>query len=284
MADTAFMNTYRQEFIAGFEQSQALVRNAVTTEATVKGNQAIFLVADSGNASTTTRGVNGRIQARSDNLNQYTCILEEHHDLVNKTGFNVFASQGDQIRIMQETSMGVVNRRIEDQIITELNTATNDTGTATTASLALASKARAILGNNAVPITDGQLTAVISPAFEAYLIQSGYFSSSDFVGSHPLAGANAGFENKPKPYTWMNCNWIVSTRIPGLGTNAEKCFMFHRSAIGHAVNVADIQTAIGYDDEQDYSFCRTSFYGNAKLLQNSGVVVMNHDASALAAQ
>jgi hypothetical protein len=38
MADTAFQKQYRQEFIAGFEQTQSLVRDTVTTEATIKGN------------------------------------------------------------------------------------------------------------------------------------------------------------------------------------------------------------------------------------------------------
>ncbi len=69
----------------------------------IKGNQATFLVADSGNAQATTRGVNGLIPARNDNLNQPVATLAEWHDLVRKTSFNVFASQGDQRAIMQQT-------------------------------------------------------------------------------------------------------------------------------------------------------------------------------------
>jgi hypothetical protein len=72
MADSAFQTQYRDEFIAGFEQRQSLVRNTVTTEAEVKGNQAVFLVADSGSATATNRGVNGLIPARADNLTQNT--------------------------------------------------------------------------------------------------------------------------------------------------------------------------------------------------------------------
>ena len=54
MADTAFQTQYRDEFIAGFEQRQSLVRGTVTTEAEVKGNSAVFLVADSGSATVRT--------------------------------------------------------------------------------------------------------------------------------------------------------------------------------------------------------------------------------------
>ena len=119
MADTAFQTQYRQEFIAGFEQTESLVRKLVTTEAVIKGNQATFLVADSGGAEAQTRGVNGLIPARADELEQLTAPLVEWHDLVRKTNFNVFASQGNQREIMQKTTMGVINRKIDQDVTLE---------------------------------------------------------------------------------------------------------------------------------------------------------------------
>jgi hypothetical protein len=92
------------------------------TEAVIKGNQATFLVADSGGATATTRGLNGRIPARADNLNQYTATLVEWHDLVERTSFNLFASQGDGRAIMQRTSQKVINRKTDQDILGELRT------------------------------------------------------------------------------------------------------------------------------------------------------------------
>jgi hypothetical protein len=281
MADTAFMTMYRNEFIAGFEQTQSLIRDTVTTETQIKGNQAVFLVADSNGATTVTRGVNGLIPARADNLNQYTATLTEEHDLVRKTGFNIFASQGDQRKIMQMTSMGVVNRKMDSQIITELNTATNDTGTTATASLNMVAKSVTILGNNEVPVTQGKVTGLITPAYLGYLMQTKEFANAEYVTKKPFENAPV-FDNAPGYYKWFNINWIVHPNLPGVGTSAEKCFLYHRDAIGHAVNTGGIDSKIGYDDEQDYSYARTSIYMGAKLLQNSGVVVMNHDGSAYA--
>lgn len=278
MAETAFQTAYRQEFIAGFEIRQSLLRSAATTEAVIKGNSAIFLVADSNGASAVTRGVNGLIPARADNLSQNTCTLYEQHDLVRKTGFNVFGSQGDQRRIMQQTSMGVLNRKIDSDILSALGDGTNDTGTAATASLALVMKARAILGNAEVPTEEeDHMFAVVSPAFEAYMMQVSAFTSADFVDVKPFNGPARRFRR------WAGCNWIVHPNVSGVGTNAEKCFMFHRNAIGHAINMGDLQSVVGYDEEQDYSYARTTGYMGAKLLQNSGVVVMNHDGSAYVA-
>src|SRR3546814_869326 len=148
MADTAFQTQYRQEFIASFEDRQSRLRSTVVTEAVIKGNTATFLVAGSGGASAVTRGVNGLIPARADDNTQTSATLAEWHDLVRKTNFNVFASQGNQRRIMQETTMGVLNRKIDDDIIAILETATNDTGADQVATLTLVVKPKVIHGNN----------------------------------------------------------------------------------------------------------------------------------------
>lgn len=276
MADTAFQTQYRDEFIAGFEQRQSLVRQTVTTEAEVKGNTAVFLVADSGSASAVTRGVNGLIPARADSLTQNSCTLAEWHDLVRRTGFNLYASQGDGRRIMQETTMGVINRKIDSDIITALETGTQDTGAAATMSLSLAMYGLAILGNNSVPM-DGNISALITPGAYAYLMQTKEFASVDYVNNKP-------FESGMTMFRWAGVNWIVHPNLTGKGTNAEKCIMYHKSAIGHACDATSIQTAVGYDDEQDYSFARCTAYMGSKLLQNSGIVIINHDGSAFAAQ
>ena len=278
MADTAYKTQYREEFIAGFEQGQSLLRDAVTTEAVINGNTATFLVADSGGATATTRGVNGMIPLRADNLTQTSATLAEWHDLVRKSGFNIFASQGNQRAIMQKTTMGVINRKMDQDILTQLNTGTVDTSTATTASLALVLKSKTILQIAGVP-WDNNIMAVVSPAFEAYLLQIASYSSADYVNLKPMEGGN-GWTDKPKARRWLDINWIVHPSVPGVGTNAEKCFMFHKSAIGHAANTGGMSTAIGYEEEQDYSYCRASVYMGSALLQNTGVVVMNHDGSA----
>ncbi len=278
MAETAYQTQYRQEFIAGFETKQSLLRASVATEAVIHGNTATFLVADSNGATAVTRGVNGLIPARADNLTQASATLQEWHDKVRKTGFNIFASQGDQRRIMQETTMGVINRKVDADVIAQLDTATNDTGTATTASLALVAKAQTILGNAEVPIEDEEnIFGLITPAFRAYLMQTTEFGSGDYVEVKPFAGPARRY------FRWMGINWIVHPNLTGVGTSSEKCYLFHRDSIGHGVNKDGMSTSVGYDEEDDYSFCRCSVYMGSKLLQNSGVVQILHDGSAYVA-
>lgn len=275
MAETAYQVQYRQEFIAGFEQRQSLLRSMVVTESVIKGNQATFLIADSGGATATTRGVNGLIPARADNLTQVTATLVEWHDLVRKTGFNVFASQGDQRRIMQETTMTVINRKIDSDIIAQLDTATVDTGAAVTASVGLVAKALAILGVAEVDIQDVEnMFGVVTPAFWAYLMQTKEFASGEYVEIKPFTGPVR------RMFRWFGINWTVHPNLTGVGTNAEKCYIFHRHALGHAVDTAGIKSPVGYDDEQDYSWARASVFMGSKLLQNAGIIQVLHDGSA----
>lgn len=278
MSATAFMKQYRQEMIAAFEVNQSLLRDTVTTEVVIKGNQAEFLVAGSGGATAVTRGVNGLIPARSDDNTQTTVTLVEWHDLVQKTRFNIFASQGDQRSLMQRTTMAVINRKIDSDILTELATATVTAGAAAPASDVVCKKAKAILQLAEVP-WDNNIFAIISPAFEANLEQIDAYTSADYVDVKPNT-QTTGWNDKPKARRWMGVNWIVHPNVPGVGTASESCFMFHKSAIGHAANVGGMNTAIGYDDEQDYSYCRASIFMGTQLLQNSGVVKILHDGSA----
>jgi len=275
MAETAFTIQYRSEYIPGFEQNQSLLSDCVTTESVVKGNQATFLVADSGDATTTTRGVNGRIQSRGDNNSQLVATLTEEHDLVEKTGFNVFASQGDQRRIMQMTSYGTVARKQDNQILTALSAATQTQGAAATATLRMFTRAKAILGNNAVP-NDGNVCCAISPAAHAYLMETPEFTSADYMDTKHLGGG------APNMFKWAGMTFIEHPGISGIGTAAEVLYVFHKSAIGHAIDTSGMQVFAGYDEEQDYSWARCSMYMGAKLLQNSGVVKITHDGSALA--
>lgn len=275
MSETAFQTKYRKETIIGFEQNQSLLRKSVTTEAEINGNAAVFLVADSGDATAVTRGVNGLIPARADNLTQNTATLVEWHDKVRKTGFNVYASQGNQREIMHQTTRGVINRKVDQDILSGLSSATQTAGAAQIASLNLVMHAKTILGNNDVPM-DGNVSAVITPAFHAYLMQTSEFTSVDYVNNKP-------FSNELMAFRWAGCNFIVHPNLAGKGTAAEVCYFYHKSAIGHAANMADMDSQVGYDKEDDYSFARASIFMGAKLLQNTGVVKVNHDGSGFAA-
>lgn len=277
---------YRDEFIAAFGQRQSLLKETTTKESMIKGNKATFLIASS-SGTAVTRGVNGLIPSSDNSNTQVECMISEKHDLREMTGFNIFQSQGDQRAIMQMNTMSVINRDIDSVILTELATTSLDTGGAATASLTMVSKALAQLQINGVAM-DGEIYAVVSPAFLLYLMAIASFASADYVTVKPFVnfpGWNAASEKKSGQgwYDWMGVKWIVSNQVAGVGTASETCIMYHRSAIGHAVDTKGIDSAIGYDEKQQMSWARCSLFHGAELLQNAGAVRMIHDGSAFVA-
>lgn len=282
MSDTAFQIQYRQEFIQAFEQHQSLLRETVTTEAVIKGNQAVFLVAGSGDSEAVTRGVNGTIPARADDNTQNTATLREWHDLVRKTGFNVFASQGAQRSIMQMTTMAVLNRKIDDLIITQLNTGTvTDGSSATLPSVSLFQSGRVKLSNASVP-WDSNITLLCQPSFLAYLEQAPEFANAEYVNVRPYAGDEPSWKDRPMAYRWRNCLICEHPNLPGKGTSSEKSFLYHKNSVGHAANTGGLQSPVGYDEEQDYSWARASCFMGSVVLQNTGIINITADGSAYA--
>jgi len=176
---------------------------------------------------------------------------------------------------------------MDSDITSQLNLATgNDiTSGATGADLKFITKAKTKLGNDKVP-WDGNIFAVISPGFEAALITNiDDFKSRDYTSRRPIDDGLA-WDDTVQTYRWLDINWIVHPELPdsvGVGGagSAEKCFMYHRTAIGHAYNSDDMETEIGYDREQAYSWCRCSIFMGSKLLQNSnrGVIRMIHNST-----
>jgi len=275
MADSAFQEMFRQEFVRGFEKRQSLARRTVITETEINGNDATFLVADSGGASAVTRGINGDIPTRPDNLNQFTATLKEWHDVPERSNFNLYASQGEGRRIMQETSMAVINRKIDTDIHAALTTGTVTWGAAAVATLLLVTTAKTKLGN-AFATEGDDVFALITPAFHGYLMGLNQFTSADYIQQQP-------FENisKSRAFNWYGVNWIVDAGLPGVGTSSSTCYMYNKNAIGHACDTEGLKTFVGYDEKNDKSWARCSTYMGSKLLQNSGVVKMLHDDSAL---
>lgn len=277
MAESAPQIQYRQELIAEFEEGMSWLRQTTTTEAVIKGNQATFLVAGSGGASANTRGLNGLIPARADSNTQNTATLVEWHDLVRKTRFNIFQSQGDQRGLMQSTTRKVLNRRIDQDIINTLDTASNNMGAAATMTLAKVASALTTLGENEVPVEEeDKMWAVMTPAVRGYLMQLDQWNSADYVEMKYLNGPARRVKR------WAGFNWIFHPNLTGVGTSSEKCYFYHQDAIGSAFDSGEgLNTAIGYNDEQDYSYARASSFTGATMLQQSGVLQFLHDASSI---
>lgn len=278
MAVAAAVTRFREETVAQFEQKKSQLSMATTKESMISGLTATFLVSGSQGETAVTRGVNGDIPYGSNQNTQVTVSLVERHAAKSMTGFDVFASQGNQADQLKKGVLRIINRDADLTILAALAAGTLDFGTGTL-DLTTVLGAAAILGNNEVPTDEvDNMFGVISPAANAYMMQIPEFTNADYVDVKPFAG---GISKRYK--RWADINWIVSPLVTGKGTSAELLYIWHRDALGYAVNMGAEKVYAGYNEEQGRSWARAEIYHNAVVLQNSGIIKITHDGSAFAA-
>lgn len=282
MASTANMQVYVKEFIAGFDKTQSLLRDTVTTKTMGEGISATFVTNNTSGIDAVTRGSNGLIPSQQLDLTQNTATLVPWHTKLTSNDFNAFTNQADVVQMMMAGAQAAINKKIDSDIHTVLAEATNDTGSATAGTFDLIVKAITIAQNNQVP-NDGNLTLLATPALIGKLMSTPQFTSADYIDTRTVAGNTVAWGDKRGFYKWMGLKIIVDSGLPNLGTNSEKCFLYHKSAVGQAIRMGEKEVAMGYDEQDAYSYVRVSTFTGAKLLQNSGVVVINHDGSSYAA-
>lgn len=277
MADTAAQIQYRQEFIPAFEQGTSWLKATVTSEAMIQGNQAMFLVAGSGGATAVTRGLSGNIPPRVDSLNQVPTTLVEWHDKPQRTEFNIFGSQGNGREIMQKSTIKVLNRKVDQDIIGALAGASFSLGAAQIITIGMVGRVLAHLDNQDVDTTEeDNMFFVATPAVRSYLMQVPEFSKAEYVEIKTFEGAVRRFRR------WAGFQWIFHPHLPGVATSNASCFAFHRAAVGHAMNSKDMDVRSGFNEEQAYYWARSSIFMGSSLLQNAGIVVVPHNDSAYA--
>lgn len=272
MADNTELQTlYNDEFTQNYEQKQSILRGTVTTKGEVKGETFVFIIEGTADIAV-ERGANGLIPVADDTQSNASCTLKEYHHLARKTHFNVYSSSVPQRLSMQRRGVIAINNKTDQIIIDQLETTTNNTGSAAAATLGLMLKACAIMDTNYVP-NDGERYGILTPYAWAQMMRVEQFTSSDYVPDQPFM--------KNTPWRcWNNVKWTMHPNLPGKGTNAAKCFVYHKHAVGHALNQGEMQTKIGVNDEHDYSWARSSAYQGSKLLLAGGVVQVNHDDTA----
>ncbi len=276
MAADAFQTTYDQEFVQTYRRTKALLKERVLTRGMVKGNAFVFDVYGSRTASAVTRGTTGDIPYAAPDQTQVTLTMEQWHAAIEKNGFNIFSSQGDQRRGMQEETSAIINRKIDDQIIDAIVAGTTRAANAAaeTLSVQLAVKTIAGLMSADVPVGTG-VTGLLTPAAWQYLVQNDQVSSKDYVDTSMFADA-------PMMFKWCGVDWLVHTGLPGIGTASESLYVFHKNAVGYGMDTAGIKSPVGVEEKHDRSWARASFYGNSKLLQAAGSIRILHDATGIA--
>jgi hypothetical protein len=272
MADNTVMQTlYSKEWIKAHEQKESYLRGCVSVEGEVKGDNFVFIIEGVADEAK-ERAANGNIPYATDDQTSLTCTLKEYHHLARKNNFRIFSSSVPQRMSMQSRGVVSINYKTDQLVLDQLETATLTSGAAAANSLAKMLEATATLDENHVP-DDGERYGLLTPMAWAQAMRVNQFASGDWVPDKP-------FMKYVQWRQWMGVKWTKHPNLPGVTTNSASCFVFHKASVGHAMNMDEMQTKIGQNEEHDYSWARVTSYQGSKALQLSGIFELVHDDTA----
>lgn len=259
----AFIKEFESEVHIAYQQQGTLLLNTVRSKKNVKGKSTTFQIVGKGSASTKTR--HGTISPMGVEHSNTEVLLKDFYagdwvDALDELKTNI-----DERGVVAKSGAYALGRKTDDLIIEAMAKATNEVDASTTGmTLDLALKAFAKLNELDVP-DDGDRYAVVSPLVWNQLLLIKQFADSDYVDDKP-------FMKGRQCKKWLGINWMQHNALPKTG-GVVKCFMYHKTAIGHASG-CDVKSDITWHGDHAAHFINNMMSQGAGLIDNDGIVVI----------
>lgn len=278
--DTAFITAYQADVVHLFQQQGGLLRPAVRMKTNVVGSTAVFQKIGTGVATTKAR--HGTITPMNQAHTTATATLADFYagDWVDK--LDEAKTNIDERMAIAQGGAWALGRKVDNQIITALDTTTESTITITVTSKAaiLASLLEFVeaLDDNNVP-NDGQRYGILTPRAWSQAMTVQEFNRAAYVGPSGLP-FTTGAPVQQMWKEWQNVKWKVHTDCPNKGLSTAKVFLWHKNAIGyatgaHAGNNAEsdmVSADITWHGDRASHFVNHMMSGGAVLVDTTGVI------------
>lgn len=274
----SFTKQFEADVHLAYQQMGSKLKNTVRFKNKVQGSSTVFQKVGKGVASGKAR--HGLVPVMSIDHTPVECELQDYYagdwvDALDELKISI-----DERRIIASAGAYALGRKTDDLIIEALSKApsTNDVGDYTKV---LTKKdildAFAKLNENDVP-DDGQRFGLVGPHQWNALLNVPEFSNSDY------AGDNLPFLKGTESRKWLGINWVMHTGLPltGSGKSQRDCFIFHKTAVGHASG-QDVKSDISWHGDHAAHFVNNMMSQGACLIDGTGVVrIKCKEASSVA--
>jgi len=272
------VSTISNSFVKGFEadvhlayqQMGSKLKSTVRYKSQVKGYSTTFQKVGKGIAAVKER--HGTVPVMNLDHTPVECILSDYYAGDWVDALDELKIGHDERRVVASAGAYALGRKTDELIIDALKTSTTSVGDYTTGlTKGLILEAFAELNNAEVP-DDGQRFAIVGPHQWNELLNISEFADSDYIGDEfPWL---KGTESRK----WLGIIWIMHTALP-LSTTERDCFIFHKTAVGHACG-QEVKTDITWHGDHAAHFINNSMSQGSSLIDNTGVVRIKCDDTA----
>ena len=288
----AFVQEYMTDLHHVFQREGSMLKDTIFLKDGVVGSTAHFQKLGTGVATTKSR--HGEITPMNVTHTAPSVTLADFYagewaDSLDEAKVNI------DVRLAYAKSGAfALGRKVDEQITTVLDSTSQSTVTYTvTSSAAIQASLITLveaLDANSVP-NDGQRYGVLTPRAYAQAMTVESFASSDYVGVNGLPFGE-GIPGHRKFRDWMNVKWCMLPTLPGVGTSTAKIFVYHKNAVGYAIQKSEYANVAGgenvaaditwHGDRASY-FINHMMSGGAVMIDDTGVIEGNlNDTTAIA--
>ena len=283
---TSFVRQYEREVHEVFQRTGAYLLPTVRWKNKVKGSSTTFQKIGKGIATTKSR--HGTITPMNQTHTAIQVTLADFYagDYFDK--LDEAKIDHDERSAIARGGAASLGRKVDNQIITVLNT-TTATGV-TSASTTMAAFRNVLLNmdreanENDVP-NDGRRFGALTPNMWAFAMTVDAFSRAEYIDWKDLPYMS-GVPHQGKFKRWLNANWQVHNDLPGVGSTSSNGYLWHHDAVGYASNVVveGMDQAMGADitwhGERAAWFINHMMSGEAGMIDDTGVIESTHDDAA----
>ena len=277
--DLSFVKQFEREVHEAYQRQGSLLRGTVRTKNNIRGASTTFQKVGKGSATKKAR--HGVITPMNQDHTPIECTLEDFYagDWVDK--LDELKVNHDEREVVANAGAWGLGRETDDLVITAAGTTSETpvawtlTNPATIRNSLLTMSQR--LDDNDVP-NDGQRYGLLTPKAWAFAMTVEEFANSDFIGMNGLPfkeGAPVGQRWK----SWNGVLWKVHTGVTGRGTNTAAPFVYHRTALGHAIG-AEVESDITWHGDRAAHFVNNMMSQGACLIDGTGVIPATVDDTA----
>lgn len=261
--DNAFIKDYQSDVHVEYQRMGTLLRESVRTKNNITGYSTTFQKVGKGVASTKTR--HGLVPVMNVDHTPVECILADHYagdwcDKLDELKINI-----NEREVTVKAGAYALGRKTDEMIINALDSATNTTSknlSAITAAELTAWTTRLFARD--VPAQDGQVWGVVSWQLWGKMLGITEFTNADYVG-----GEGQQFRTGIRPKSWLGVNWMPHSGLK-IATNARKNYIYHRTAIGHAIG-EEITSDITWHGDHAAHFINNMMSQGSVLIDDDGV-------------
>ena len=269
-----FVDEFRQDF----DRSLSLLRKTVRSDGIAMGQFARFDIVDPSDESQ-ERGRDGKIPISQLGLSQVTATIREHFKKYKVDSFDLFRSNPNIRSAMSARGVASINKAIDNLIIQEMDTTTNQVSPTGAALSTLSTVTDWIvrLWENDVP-QDGRVWGVITPRAQMQMLKINEYKSADFIRMEDKPVAKEMMPSNGYR-SWLGVKWLAHTGLTGARSNNASCYIYHEDAIAHMID-GDPEMRVYYVEMEDQYECWAKARHAAKVCLPRGIVRFRHDDTA----